>query len=338
MAGTGAGGDASLGSDRGHRGARSARRRRSPSTRARDAGETRLGLAAEHGPARVAAGLRVGLHSHGQAVRRCARRAGGSPLASLSLFDLRREPRAEPGLVYLEADGVVAKTLPLMESAPTQEEQIHYAFVLRNLSSGWTLEERKRYFAWFQRAMALSGGHSSGASSAISATTRWRSSRRRRRSRSRPGSSTSRLRRRSSQRISPRDRARSGRSMSSHGSVPATEGAAISSAAQHVRRGAVFFLPPIPWRRRLGGPGSHRSGWPLQLARPARVHRGPQQGRLRPVPRDGVRDAGRPADHRPRREPRRRLLHREHENARSERDSPRGHAEDPGAPIRRRPR
>ncbi len=63
-------------------------------------------------------------------------------------------------LVYLEAPGVAAKTLRLLADAPTQEEQIHYALVLRNLSSGWTNAQRLGYLRWFQGAMGYRGGHS----------------------------------------------------------------------------------------------------------------------------------------------------------------------------------
>jgi putative heme-binding domain-containing protein len=54
-------------------------------------------------------------------------------------------------LIYLQAPGVVAKTLALLEAAPTQEEEIHYLFHLRTLKAGWTLEQRKQYFGWFNR-------------------------------------------------------------------------------------------------------------------------------------------------------------------------------------------
>jgi putative heme-binding domain-containing protein len=54
-------------------------------------------------------------------------------------------------LVYLEAPNVVSKTLDLMDRAKTQEEQIHYVFQLRNLKSGWTLDQRRKYFDWFTR-------------------------------------------------------------------------------------------------------------------------------------------------------------------------------------------
>jgi putative heme-binding domain-containing protein len=57
-------------------------------------------------------------------------------------------------LIYLEAPDVVTKTLALLDAAPTQEEQIHYVFHLRKLKSGWTMEQRRKYFGWFHRNRA----------------------------------------------------------------------------------------------------------------------------------------------------------------------------------------
>jgi putative heme-binding domain-containing protein len=57
-------------------------------------------------------------------------------------------------LIYLNAPDVIAKTLALLAKAPTQEEQIHYVFHLRNVRSGWTQEQRQQYFAWFNTAKA----------------------------------------------------------------------------------------------------------------------------------------------------------------------------------------
>jgi putative heme-binding domain-containing protein len=54
-------------------------------------------------------------------------------------------------LVYLEAPDVVAKTMTLLDRAPTQEEQAQYIFHLRNLKSGWTIEQREKYFDWFTK-------------------------------------------------------------------------------------------------------------------------------------------------------------------------------------------
>jgi putative heme-binding domain-containing protein len=64
-------------------------------------------------------------------------------------------------LIALEAPAVVSKTLALIGAAPTQEEQMHYAFHLRTLQRGWTPAERRTYFAWFTRALKdFKGGNS----------------------------------------------------------------------------------------------------------------------------------------------------------------------------------
>jgi putative heme-binding domain-containing protein len=63
-------------------------------------------------------------------------------------------------LVYLEAPGVVEKTLNLLAAAPTQEEQMEYAKSLRVLKTGWTLPQRSQYFAWLQKAVHYKGGAS----------------------------------------------------------------------------------------------------------------------------------------------------------------------------------
>jgi putative heme-binding domain-containing protein len=47
----------------------------------------------------------------------------------------------------------------MLANQPDQQ-QYHYAFVLRNLKTGWTLEDRKAYFAWFEKARTWSGGAS----------------------------------------------------------------------------------------------------------------------------------------------------------------------------------
>lgn len=63
-------------------------------------------------------------------------------------------------LVYLETPGVIDRTLKLLASASTQEEQVHYVYCLRPLKSGWTPQQRKAYFQWFTTAGDLRGGHS----------------------------------------------------------------------------------------------------------------------------------------------------------------------------------
>jgi putative heme-binding domain-containing protein len=52
-------------------------------------------------------------------------------------------------LVALGAPDVVQKALALRDSALTQEEQLLYQVALRKAKTGWTPDDRKRYFAWF---------------------------------------------------------------------------------------------------------------------------------------------------------------------------------------------
>jgi putative heme-binding domain-containing protein len=62
-------------------------------------------------------------------------------------------------LVWLGAPDAVEKTLALMESAKSQEEQIWYACMLRE-AQNWTPDQRQRFFAWFPKSRAFHGGNS----------------------------------------------------------------------------------------------------------------------------------------------------------------------------------
>jgi putative heme-binding domain-containing protein len=63
-------------------------------------------------------------------------------------------------LVYLQAPSAAAKTVALLERAPTQEEQLEYLRTLRVLKSGWSPELRRAFFSWFPRAARFKGGNS----------------------------------------------------------------------------------------------------------------------------------------------------------------------------------
>jgi putative heme-binding domain-containing protein len=63
-------------------------------------------------------------------------------------------------LVYLQAPSAAAKTVALLERAPTQEEQIDYARNLRTLRAGWTLALRQAFFSWLGNARQFKGGNS----------------------------------------------------------------------------------------------------------------------------------------------------------------------------------
>ncbi|TWT30540.1 Cytochrome c [Thalassoglobus neptunius] len=63
-------------------------------------------------------------------------------------------------LAWLQSPTVAAKAIALMESVPTQEEQVQYARSIRMLTAGWTPELREAYFEWFLTAANYRGGAS----------------------------------------------------------------------------------------------------------------------------------------------------------------------------------
>jgi putative heme-binding domain-containing protein len=63
-------------------------------------------------------------------------------------------------LTFLQAPETAAKTVALLQQAPSQEEQIEYGRALRALKTGWTPELRKTYFEWIAKADGYKGGNS----------------------------------------------------------------------------------------------------------------------------------------------------------------------------------
>ena len=70
-----------------------------------------------------------------------------SPLYPAATVSLNRE--LSQILLALDAPDTIARTLKLLAVAPTQEEQLNYIVHLRTITSGWTLELRRQYFAWW---------------------------------------------------------------------------------------------------------------------------------------------------------------------------------------------
>ncbi len=63
-------------------------------------------------------------------------------------------------LVATSAPDVVERTMALIQSAATQEEQIHYVMCLRVAEQGWTRPLREQYLDWFTRSAVFQGGKS----------------------------------------------------------------------------------------------------------------------------------------------------------------------------------
>jgi putative heme-binding domain-containing protein len=63
-------------------------------------------------------------------------------------------------LAYLQEPSAAAKIMAALRAAPTQEEKIHYALVLRVLKTGWSRPLREEYFRWFvTEAASYRGGN-----------------------------------------------------------------------------------------------------------------------------------------------------------------------------------
>lgn len=55
-------------------------------------------------------------------------------------------------LAYLNAPGMVERTMKLLSSSQTQEDQLFFALVLRTQKDGWTRDQRVAYFSWLNLA------------------------------------------------------------------------------------------------------------------------------------------------------------------------------------------
>jgi putative membrane-bound dehydrogenase-like protein len=63
-------------------------------------------------------------------------------------------------LVVLNVDGAATKILPLVEHAPNNGEQLHYALTLRYLDKGWNFDLKRRLMDWFEGTPTWEGGNS----------------------------------------------------------------------------------------------------------------------------------------------------------------------------------
>lgn len=65
-------------------------------------------------------------------------------------------------LCYLDAPNIVSRCVEQLKTASAQEDQIHYAFCLRDRNQGWNEDTRKAYFQWFFDVATARGGASFG--------------------------------------------------------------------------------------------------------------------------------------------------------------------------------
>lgn len=106
------------------------------------------------------------LRAYGLLVIRMGAFDAASRSAILAQVDAAYPSKSEPlnrelarFLIAIDAPQVVARTLALQAVAPTQEEQVHYAYCLR-AAKEWTLPQREQFFEWFLQAANQRGGNS----------------------------------------------------------------------------------------------------------------------------------------------------------------------------------
>jgi putative heme-binding domain-containing protein len=71
----------------------------------------------------------------------------------------RRFTEADFADILQRNPGYGASIATMLDNQPDLQ-QIHLAFALRNVRSGWTIDQRKAYFQWFQKAQGWKGGAS----------------------------------------------------------------------------------------------------------------------------------------------------------------------------------
>lgn len=65
-------------------------------------------------------------------------------------------------LLYLNADGAVARSVKQLLTANTQADQMFYAYHLRTIRDGWSDADLRAYFGWIQNAQANGGDYTGG--------------------------------------------------------------------------------------------------------------------------------------------------------------------------------
>ncbi|MCA9157602.1 MAG: c-type cytochrome [Planctomycetales bacterium] len=65
-------------------------------------------------------------------------------------------------LCYLNAPNIIDRCVAQLQLSSSQEDQIHYAFCLRDMREGWTDDLRRGYFQWFFDVASARGGASFG--------------------------------------------------------------------------------------------------------------------------------------------------------------------------------
>ncbi len=217
-------------------------------------------------------------------------------------------------LCYLQAPTAAPKVMAALREAPTQEEKIQYALVLRGLKAGWTPALREEYFRWFvTEAAAYRGGNTFANALRTIKTQAIETLSDDERQALKPI-----LDARPEQK-SPRELLAARKVVKEWTVAELVPIVERGIGGQHdLERGRQLYgcrglrvLPPIRRGRRGRRARPDRGRGPVQCPRPARIDRRAEQGDQRPVRRRLHRHEGRPGRDRPRGQPLRRLVERD---------------------------
>ncbi len=229
-----------------------------------------------------------------------------SPTVVARTMALLRGPDAETGESMAELlarnpgyGGSIARMIATRPDA----QKLHYGFVLRNATAGWTLDLRKEYFGFLRRAHEWSGGASfQGFLNNIDKDA-WENAT----DSERLALEATGVRAAYKAPTLPKPHG-PGRAWSKDEIPRPCRGEAgnrvetLRTAKRSVRGGALRRLPPLRRRRGSDRPRSDPGRRPIQPQGSDRGYHRAEQSRLRPVPRHDHRHRRRQGHHRPRRE------------------------------------
>ncbi|MFI4860453.1 MAG: c-type cytochrome [Phycisphaerales bacterium JB063] len=78
----------------------------------------------------------------------------------LALMNAPGQPKAPDWTQLLERNDQYGGSISQMLHNPPPTRKLNFAFMLRNLTTGWTESQRRAYFLWLNRAMRATGGNS----------------------------------------------------------------------------------------------------------------------------------------------------------------------------------
>jgi len=99
---------------------------------------------------------------HGRPTELVASQLGQRFLNLFPTHDSRLDRELSRMLAFLRTDGSIEAMLQILESADSADDQMHIALMLREVDRGWSIDQRRRYFRWFRRANAYTGGRTNG--------------------------------------------------------------------------------------------------------------------------------------------------------------------------------